>query len=96
MERRRVGLGAWILRPRRALVADDRLRGRRLGWFGVRVVHAAGDSGVVVAEDRVRGGLADQVAALVGRRAVTDDVADADVNLTGERGARVKCADKIG
>ena len=42
------------------------------GVVVVRVVHAAGDGGVVVAEDGERGELADQVAALVGRRAVAD------------------------
>ena len=53
----------------------ERLAG---GVVVVRVVHAAGDGGVVVAEDGERGDLADEVAALVGRGAVADGVAEAD------------------
>ena len=49
------------------------------GLVVVRVVHPAGDGGVVVAEDGVLRGLADEVAALVRRPAVTDGVAEAEV-----------------
>ena len=65
-----------VLRTQLACVEVERLAG---GVVVVRVVHPARDRGIVVTEDRERGGLADQVAALVRRRAVADDVADADV-----------------
>ena len=51
------------------------------GLVVVRVVHAAGDGGVVVAEDRHLGQLADEVGALVGRAAVADGVAEAVVDV---------------
>ncbi len=51
------------------------------GLVVVRVVHPAGDGGVVVAEDRLLGHLADEIGALVGRAAVADRVAEAVVNV---------------
>ena len=53
----------------------ERLAG---GVVVVAVVHAAGDGGVVVAEDGEGRDLAHEVAALVGRGAVADGVAEAD------------------
>ena len=51
------------------------------GLVVVRVVHAPGDGGVVVAEDRRLRDLAHEVGALVGRAAVPDGVAEAVVDV---------------
>ena len=55
------------------------------GIVVVRVVHAPGDGSVVVAEDGEGRHLAHEIAALVGRRAVADGVAEADELIDGFR-----------
>ena len=55
------------------------------GLVVVRVVHPPADGGVVVAEDGLLRGLADEVRALVGRAAVADGVAQAVVDVDALR-----------
>ena len=86
---RRASAGrAGCLQPRHVLGREHRGVGvERVarGLVVVRVVHAPGDGGVVVAEDRHLGDLAHEVGALVRRAAVADGVAEAvvDVDLLG-------------